>query len=208
LKAQSDWRDYSEVIFVVVALALIVRIFVITSYRVQNDQMEPTFHRGELLVGFRVPFGVRLPFTTNKILSRWPKRGEIIAFKAPNLSSKDYLARVIALPGDRLETIKGRLVINQQEVEIRDTTGSDEKLTEKIEQLQWSIKKSSALDNFNAPPMVVPPGRFYVLTDSRDLGPEGNFWDAVSVEDVEASIVGIWYSRDQNGRVRWERIFN
>lgn len=90
-----------ETILVALVLALLVRAFVVESFRVVGDSMEPTLHDGERLF-------------VNKLVYRFrpPRPGEIVVFRYPLNPSRDYIKRVIAVGGQTVEIRDGRVYVD------------------------------------------------------------------------------------------------
>jgi signal peptidase I len=75
--------------------------------------MIPTLMVGDHLSVNKFVYGPILPFTETRIFSRMPpRRGDVIVFKSPENKEQDFIKRAIAIPGDTLEVINGRPVIN------------------------------------------------------------------------------------------------
>lgn len=94
-------RELLETIVIALALALLIRGFVLESFLVQGSSMEPTLQHGNRLL-------------VNKITYRFspPQRGDIIVFHAPPSPSKDYVKRLIAVAGDRVRVEDGVVFVN------------------------------------------------------------------------------------------------
>lgn len=99
-------REVVETILIAVVLAFAVRGFVVETFVVLGPSMEPTLHELERLF-------------VNKILYRVqaPERGDIVVFAYPRDPSRDFIKRVIALPGETIEIRDGRVYIDGQFVE-------------------------------------------------------------------------------------------
>ncbi len=90
-----------ETIVIALALALLIRVFLVESFMVQGQSMEPTLHTGERLL-------------VNKLTYRFrdPRPGEIIVFRYPVNPSRRFIKRVIAVAGDSVEIRDGQVFIN------------------------------------------------------------------------------------------------
>ncbi|HEX6990120.1 MAG TPA: signal peptidase I [Bacillota bacterium] len=97
----SPLRELLETLVIAVALALLIRGFVVESFLVQGSSMEPTLHHGDRLL-------------VNKIAYRIgsPQSGDIVVFHAPLGEDRDYIKRVIAGPGDRIRIEDGVPYVN------------------------------------------------------------------------------------------------
>ena len=109
-----DWRDYIENTLIAVLLALIVRAFILTGYKVPTGSMAPTLLPGDFIFAYRLPLGVKIPLTSKKIFVRPPERGDVVVFTYEEQPQVTYVKRVIGLPGDRIEIKNDRLIVNEK----------------------------------------------------------------------------------------------
>jgi signal peptidase I len=141
-KAAWDWI---QAILIAVVLAIIIRLFVFEPFNVSGPSMKETMHTGDLVIVNKLIYKIRDP-----------KPGEVIVFHAPE--HKDYIKRVIALPGEKLEARNNKVYINGKE--IKEPYLADNVRTQDFSEV------------------IVPPGHIFVMgdnrmdsTDSRVLGP-------------------------------------
>src|ERR1700733_3750077 len=115
---KSTVREYSESIGVAVAIALLLRAFVVEAFQIPSGSMIPTLAVGDHIFVSKFAYGLSIPFTNTKILQyAEPKRGDVIVFKWPNDHSIDYIKRVVGLPGDVSEMKQEELYINGKPVQ-------------------------------------------------------------------------------------------
>jgi signal peptidase I len=102
--SKSTTRDYVESIGFAVLIALALRAFVIEAFKIPSSSMYPTLEIGDHIFVNKFIYGVRVPFTNYKPFHlRNPHRGEVIVFQYPCEPDRDYIKRVIALPGQSVE---------------------------------------------------------------------------------------------------------
>ena len=99
-------RDYAETLFLALMLALLLRFFVISAYRISNPSMVPALRVGDFILGFKLTYGFNVPFTSKKVGRPRPQRNEVLIFKCPSELSKSCIKRVIGIPGDRIQISK------------------------------------------------------------------------------------------------------
>ena len=118
IKKGSALREYAEALVWALALALVIRTFVVQSFTIPSGSMLQTIQIGDYLLVNKFVYGVKIPFT-NKYLFRGedPKVGDIIVFEYPRDPDTDYIKRVVGVPGDVLEMKDKKLYRNGQPVQ-------------------------------------------------------------------------------------------
>jgi signal peptidase I len=110
---KGELREYTESIGVAVAVALILRFFVIEAFKIPSGSMIPTLMIGDHIFVAKYAYGPLLPRSDTRLYEDLPpERGDVMVFKFPENKAQDFIKRVIALPGDTLEAVDGRPVIN------------------------------------------------------------------------------------------------
>lgn len=110
---KSTIREYAESIGVAVAIALLLRAFVVEAFQIPSGSMIPTLEIGDHIFVAKFSYGISVPFTNAKILKwRQPERGDVIVFKFPNDPEIDYIKRVVGLPGDKIEIRANEIFVN------------------------------------------------------------------------------------------------
>lgn len=96
-----------------VILALTLRIGVIEAFKIPSGAMMPTVMIGDHIFVSKLAYGPLLPGSDKRLFSRLPPaRGDVMVFKFPENKAQDFIKRAIAIPGDTLEAINGRPIIN------------------------------------------------------------------------------------------------
>lgn len=110
---KGELREYGESIGIAVAVALLLRFFVIEAFKIPSGSMIPTLMIGDHIFVAKYAYGPLLPMSDSRLYSRLPpRRGDVMVFKFPEKEEQDFIKRVVALPGDKLEALDGRVVIN------------------------------------------------------------------------------------------------
>ncbi len=146
------------------------------NFRVEGSSMEPGLHNGQyLLVNKAIYFKLNLatlskylPFIhagdhPERFLFRSPHRGDVIVFKFPQDPSRDFIKRVIAVPGDTVEVIAGVVYVNG--------AGLNEPYI-------------SAKPDYNYAKQVVPEGGYFVLGDNRGNSYDSHVWNFVPEDNI------------------------
>jgi signal peptidase I len=107
-KKKSTIREYAESIGIAILLALLIRAFVVQAFKIPSGSMKPTLQIGDHILVNKFIYGVklRIPFTSlnyNLIPIRQPQRDDVIVFIYPVDPKKDFIKRVIGLPGDTVQ---------------------------------------------------------------------------------------------------------
>jgi signal peptidase I len=193
---KSRWQEYGESIFIALALALIIRAFLVQAFSIPSGSMEPTLLVGDYLLVNKFAYGVRNPFT-NKIWIPWgePQRGDVAVFIYPVDPSKDYIKRVIGLPGDRIEIVNKKLYLNGQHTEIPPP--SEDPDGPRAVYREPEITPTER-DNFG--PVVVPQDSFFVMGDNRDRSYDSRFWGFVPMKDLRGRAFIIYFSWTGSGQ--------
>jgi len=115
------YRDFVETVVTAVLLALILRAFVVQTFRIPSGSMEDTLLIGDFLVVNKFIYGIKVPFTETRLRGiREPKRGDIIVFEYPNpdprAPKENYVKRCIGTPGDIVELKNNALYVNGERV--------------------------------------------------------------------------------------------
>lgn len=220
------WRDFLENVLVAIFLALVMRTFVVTGYKVPTSSMMPTLIPGDFILAYRLPFGVRKPFSQEKYLVSAPERGDVVVFSFPEQPEVTYVKRVVGLPGDRIQIQNNKLMINDQELtyeaqasfpeEISKYSETGQILKEKQEQSQRLVLFSQNSNPQNFGPIVVPPNEVFLLGDNRETSDDSRYWGTVPFERIEGRVFVIWLSLNtqknslssQPSFIRFDRIFH
>src|SRR5690242_12553742 len=105
-------RDYSEALGLAILMAVILRFFVFGAYKISNPTMEPNLKLGDFVIGYKLPYGVNIPFSDAHVGHSAPRRGEVIVFRCPKTPETYCVKRAVGLPGDRVEIKGKRLIVN------------------------------------------------------------------------------------------------
>ncbi|MBU2234953.1 MAG: signal peptidase I [Proteobacteria bacterium] len=194
---KSKFREYIEAIILAVVIALFIRTFVIQAYKIPSGSMKPTLLIGDHILVSKFNYGIKLPFLrTTLIPVGAPQRGDIVVFIYPEDRSKDFIKRLIGVPGDTIEIRNKKIFING---------------------LPYSDKHGVYVDNFIIPgavqprdnfgPVTVPEGSLFVMGDNRDESYDSRFWGFVSKKDVLGKALIIYWSWNREEHwIRWSRI--
>ena len=122
IDVQRELIDFGKFLLKFALIVLIIRSFMISSFNIPSESMQPRLLIGDYLIVNKAAYGWTrhsLPFSwpliPGRILARVPERGDVVVFKHP-VDNVDYIKRVIGLPGDRIQVVDGVVRINGVEI--------------------------------------------------------------------------------------------
>ena len=148
---KTELISWVKVIITAVVIALALDFLVIANAVVPTGSMENTVPVGSRIIGFRLYY-----------LFEEPQRGDIVIFKFPDDEKKDYLKRIIGLPGDTVDIVDGKVYIN----------GSEEPLDE-------PYLAEVPVGSYG--PYVVPEDSYFMMGDNRNYSNDSRFWETTYV---------------------------
>jgi len=198
-------REYSEAIIIAVLLALFIRAFVVQAFKIPSGSMKSTLLVGDHILVNKFIYGIRLPIVNKELIHiKDPKRFDIVVFQYPVDPTKDFIKRVIGLPGDTVQIKDKQVYVNNQLLTEPYITHSDNK-----------VLPANISPRDNMAPIVVPSNSLFVMGDNRDESYDSRFWKFVDMNDLRGEAFIIYWSWNSDGEatlspsesyVRWNRI--
>lgn len=188
VQTKSQVREWAESIVIALILALFIRTFVVQAFKIPSGSMEPTLLVGDHLLVNKFLYGTKIPFTDIKVLPiRQPERGDVVVFIYPVDPSKDFIKRVIGLPGDKVEVINKKVYVNGKAVPDPHAHFAEDLILP---------KGSEPRDNYG--PVTVPPDSLFVMGDNRDRSYDSRFWGFVKKTEIKGKAFIIYWSWDKD----------
>lgn len=196
-RTKSKLREYSESIIWALILALIIRSCVVQAFKIPSGSMEDTLVIGDHLLVNKFIYGIKIPFTETRMLKiRNPMRGDVVVFEYPVDRSKDFIKRVVGVPGDEIAVREKQVFVNGLPYHNPHEVHKD---------AQILPPEMSPRDSFG--PVRVPAGSYFMMGDNRDRSYDSRFWGFVKDSDLAGKAFIIYWSWDSSSlRVRWDRI--
>jgi signal peptidase I len=196
---RSRFRENAEAIFIAIIIALFIRTFVVQAFKIPSGSMKPTLLIGDHILVNKFIYGVKIPYLNAVLLPvKRPERGDIVVFKYPLDPKKDFIKRVIGVPGDVVEIRDKGVYINGQRLNHDVGVFSDART------IAGNIRPRD-----NMAPVTVPRNALFVMGDNRDESFDSRFWGFVPLRDVNGKAFIIYWSWDSDDfNVRWGRIAN
>lgn len=206
---QESWASFGLFLLKLLLAVLIFRSFIFAPFSIPSESMLPRLWNGDYLLASKWSYGYSrysLPFNAplipGRVLASQPERGDLVIFKHP-IDQKDYIKRVIALPGDTVAVVEGRVLLNgellaREEIdnfdipasvnttcawaaeEVSDDAAGDICRYRQYRETLPGGRSYNVLDfglprGDNFATIEVPEGRMFVLGDNRDNSSDSRF---------------------------------
>jgi len=171
--------EFAQTILLALALFFLIRN-VVQNFRIDGISMEPNFHNGQFLIVNRFAYcpGLHLevPLLQLKLNQTWclnqPKRGDVLVFEYPLDTSRDFIKRVIALPGETVEVRNGQVYVNGT-------------------LMPEPFGPNPSGRNYG--PLKVPPDTIFVMGDNRNNSSDSRVWGPLPQKDIIGkAILSYW----------------
>ena len=193
------WETVKTVI-IAVAIAMLIRTVAYEPFNIPSGSMKPTLLVGDYLFvskfsygygRYSLPFG--LPLVPGRVMFTEPERGDVVVFKLPTDRSTDYIKRIVGLPGDKVQMVKGVLHINGMAVKRRhagvfvetdEWSGRYRRIPRYIETLPngrqyFILEETNSGPGDNTQIYSIPDGHYFAMGDNRDRSQDSRFLNSV-----------------------------
>jgi signal peptidase I len=226
-------REYAEALISAIIIAALIRSFAIEAFKIPSGSMIPTLLVGDHIFVNKFIYNLRIPFTKKPFVTfSEPKRGDVIIFLTPDdidkpmIKQRDFIKRVIGIPGDTIETSETNLLVNGKKLERQDIHEETSQTINLIDEygfpesfdvhfdlfreknndgVEYTVQyeESSLHPNLT---YTVPEGYVFVMGDNRDNSSDSRVWGPVPYERIKGKAMFIWLSLDREGKtLRWNR---
>jgi len=208
-------REYAEALIIAIVLALTIRVFVVQAFKIPSGSMIPTLLIGDHILVSKLAYGIPLPkdcefqlsfppltcYSSTMVMNfDPPKRGDVIVFRYPEDENKDFIKRLIGVPGDVIQIHNKQVIINGERL-------IDQEYTQRVDP---GIIDGRINPRDNLGPLTVPPDSYFVMGDNRDQSLDSRFWGFVKMNKIKGRAFLVYWSWDGQGSwvdwVRWDRI--
>src|SRR5947207_9189936 len=178
---KSTIREYFESIVIAVILALFIRTFVVQAFKIPTGSMENTLLIGDHLLVNKFIFGPTASRLERTLLPVKPvRREDIIVFKYPEEPDRDFIKRVIGLPGETVEVRAKKVYINGKAL--------NEPYAHYLEPVATpsefrEVTSFDVRDRYG--PVTVPPNQYFVMGDNRDNSQDSRYWGFLPREYIK-----------------------
>ena len=208
-------REYFESLVIAVVLALFIRTFVVQAFKIPTGSMEPNLLIGDHLLVNKLVFG---PYVSGAERTLLPMkeiaRGDVLVFKYPEDPERDFIKRVIGLPGEQIEVRHKRVYVNGHLLDepyahyLEEPPPAPEQIENGSDQQGVSGDRRE-----NYGPVTVPPKHYFVMGDNRDNSQDSRYWGFLPRDYVKGRALVIYWSYEaETGNIltatRWGRLLH
>jgi len=216
--------EWTKSLSLALILFLVVRAFLVEAFKIPSGSMEGTLLVGDFLLVNKLVYGAEVPGTGRRLPAlRHPRYRDVLVFQWPEDPTKNFVKRLVGLPGDTLSMNDGVLYRNGRKQVEPYVTHSEPGTDPVTEEFHWQrnflVRRAAAASSYhpsrnNWGPIVVPAKNYFVLGDNRDNSLDSRYWGFVSDTLVRGSPLFVYYSFDPDSavsfdwirRVRWHRL--
>jgi signal peptidase I len=156
-RQKSFLRDTLEIVFLALVLYVVIQ-YAVQTVHVLGSSMFPTLHDNDLLVASKISYKLHQP-----------QRGDIIVFKPPDEASRDFIKRIIALPGERIRIVSGVVYIN------------DQVLREPYLPEKWTYNNNWPASGQD---QILPPNMYFVMGDNRNHSSDSRTFGPITLDSI------------------------
>jgi signal peptidase I len=216
------WKEWMKPLAIVAAFVLPFKSAIADWNWVPTGSMKPTIMEGDLVYVNKLAFDLKVPFTLWRI-ARWsqPKRNDIVVFFSPKDGTR-LVKRVVGEPGDTIQLKNNRLLLNGKPLQyqpvksnpFKDEVYEDPDAILAYESLGERPHYVMAFPNAGAkrnfPPVKLPPGKYFMMGDSRDNSADSRYFGLVDIDKIVGKSGYVVFSFDKNHsyKPRWGRTFS
>ena len=226
IKSALDWCN---TVYFAGFVASIIMFFFIQAFKIPSASMRDTLLEGDHLFVNKTAYGIRIPFSTKRIAATEIQRGDIIIFEFPAKSreqencggsqyKRDFVKRVLALPGDTVEVRDSRVYVNGEATPLQPYEKFDDverahyapeevppQLADNYQQIWENHELEHAFGMFlrdQFGPVVVPQDHYFALGDNRDNSCDSRFWGPVPLQNIKGKAWFIHWPLNRIGLVK------
>jgi signal peptidase I len=194
---KSVLREYFESIVIAVILALFVRTWAVQAFKIPTGSMENNLLIGDHLLVNKFVFAPTVGGIERAVLPmRDIHRGDIVVFKYPDEPERDFIKRVIGLPGETVELRNKKVYIDGQPLE--------ESYVHFLEPAHSAQEVTSFDVRERYAPVQVPEGHYFVMGDNRDNSQDSRYWGFLPRGYIKGRALMIYWSFDTGPQAQTE----
>ncbi len=177
---KSTLREWVESILIAFVLAMIIRTFFVQAFKIPTGSMRMTLIEGDAILVNKMIYGAKIPFTNIRFPAiSEPKRGDVAVFIFPQDTKKDFIKRIIGLPGETVEIKNGTIFIN------------DQPLTDPVFSQKYYYNRGDFGDVGKK--IQVPENHYFVLGDNSASSQDSRYWGFVPAGNLLGKAMVIYF---------------
>ena len=219
-------REYLESLVVAFILATFIRTFIVQAFKIPTGSMETNLLIGDHLLVNKVVYSPSiLPFEDALLAKKPIRRGHVVVFKYPEEPTRDFIKRVVGLPGETVGIRNKTVFINGQP---QDESAFVHFLEPPLKpgDPEYGLRGEGLRDNWG--PKTVPADNLFVMGDNRDNSRDSRFWGFLPRDQVKGRALLVYWSYEATreeyhptgyaawlrdtvaalGKTRWKRFFH
>jgi signal peptidase I len=187
---KSTAREYLESIVIAVILALFIRTFVVQAFKIPTGSMENNLLIGDHLLVNKFVLGPTMwPIERALLPIGTIRRRDVLVFKYPEEPDRDFIKRVIGLPGETLEVREKKVYINGSPLD----EPYAHYLTPAADESQYhEVTSFDVRERYG--PVTVPPNQYFMMGDNRDNSQDSRYWGFLPRENIKGRALLIYWS--------------
>jgi signal peptidase I len=210
---KSTAREYFESIVVAVILALFIRTFVVQAFKIPTGSMEPNLLVGDHLLVNKFVFAPTATGLERALMPVRPvERGDVVVFKFPEDPERDFIKRIVGMPGETIEVKGTQVLVNGTAIAqpfahfLLPHDGSSD----------GHEHEGDPRERFG--PVTVPAGHYFAMGDNRDNSQDSRYWGFLPGHFIKGRALMIYWSFESGeggsavsgllGGTRWSRLFH
>ncbi|MBL8510118.1 MAG: signal peptidase I [Betaproteobacteria bacterium] len=214
--------EMAKSFFPVILIVFVLRSFLFEPFKIPSGSMVPSLLVGDFILVNKFTYGIRLPVINKKIIEiNQPQRGDVMVFRYPENPNKDFIKRIVGVPGDTITYSNKQLTVNNQPISAKKI-GVYTEIDERLNMRQFDVFEEKFGDNthttmvdpfypvlnlasvrqfprrenckYNAESVtcVVPEGHYFMMGDSRDNSDDSRYWGFVPEQNIVGKAVLVW----------------
>jgi signal peptidase I len=180
-RTKSEIREWIEALLWAAFIAFcIVRPFIVQAFKIPTGSMRTTLLEGDIILVNKFVYGAKIPFTELRLPRlREPKRGDVIVFIYPENPKKDFIKRLVGLPGEILQIKNGTVYIN------------DRPLLDQLFSKRYYYNRGEWGEEGMR--VNIPKDSYFVLGDNSASSQDSRYWGFVPKKNILGKAMLIYW---------------
>ncbi len=188
---KSTAREYFESIVIAVILALFIRTFVVQAFKIPTGSMENNLLIGDHLLVNKFIFGPTMTGLEQTLLPIEPiRRQDVVVFKYPEEPERDFIKRIIGLPGETIELRNKRVFINGRPLDepyVHFLEPPDDSQPGDADHTDFDVRRRYG-------PVTVPADHYFAMGDNRDNSQDSRYWGFLPRSYIKGKALMVYWS--------------